>query len=133
MEADTECKTSHVPLNKILSVFVSICLRTLWCIASNKASAIIRSSRGPCYFFRYKDRNPSYRLCAVFIPTLNHRGSDWKSVDTEYWRESSELCIMSEVLDKRNLNKKNHISKHDRSIDSSFYDLYKQFLRLIVY
>jgi len=35
------------------------------------------------FFFRYKDRSPSYWLCALFVPSSNHRGLDWKSVDTD--------------------------------------------------
>lgn len=53
------------------------------CSTSNKARTIIRLSGGLCHFFRYKDRSPSYRLCALFEPSSNYCGLDWKSVDTD--------------------------------------------------
>lgn len=37
----------------------------------------------PIIFFRYKDHSPSYRLCTLFVSSSNHRGLDWKSVDTD--------------------------------------------------
>lgn len=37
----------------------------------------------PIIFFRYKDHSPSYRFCTLFVSSSNHRGLDWKSVDTD--------------------------------------------------
>lgn len=72
----------------------------------------------PVIFFRYKDRSPSYRLCALFVPSSNHRGLDWKSVDTDadVGAMHSEWSIKR--TDDRNLIQKIRISNRDRSNDS---------------
>lgn len=55
----------------------------------------------PVMFFRYKDRSPSYRLCALFVTELEPLRLRLEVGRYICWRcETSELCIVSGALNE---------------------------------